>query len=169
MDNSWVIAPNSAERYEVNRLGEIRNAKTKNLVRGVRDTAGYVRVRYRASGKVYSFAAHVAIAKAFIPNPENRPEVNHIDGDKTNNRVDNLEWCTHKENIVHAWKTGLITPMMYSNPVKVENTKTGITEVFSSQKDAADFYNIPQASISYALHHTRKNSSKHSDYLFNFV
>ena len=54
---------------------------------------------------------HRVIAETFIPNPNNLPCVNHKDGNKLNNSVDNLEWCTHSENTIHAYQTGLEQPM----------------------------------------------------------
>lgn len=66
---------------------------------------GYLYLRVKPCGKLYK--VHRLVAMAFIPNPENKPQVNHIDGNKSNNHYKNLEWCSVKENIVHAWKTGL--------------------------------------------------------------
>lgn len=68
---------------------------------------GYERVTLSIDDKPKTFFAHVIVAKTFIPNPENKPEVNHIDGNKINNHVSNLEWCTRLENVRHAIETGL--------------------------------------------------------------
>lgn len=69
---------------------------------------GYVEVRLTKKGKTTTTFIHILLAKAFIPNPFNKPEVNHINGNKKDNRVENLEWCTRLENMQHANRTGLI-------------------------------------------------------------
>lgn len=68
---------------------------------------GYLGVTLSFNGKVQQVCIHQLVARAFLPNPENKPQVNHIDGDKSNNKVTNLEWVTASENNYHACKTGL--------------------------------------------------------------
>ena len=73
------------------------------VVRDIYKTNGYKIVWITIDGKHKSLVAHRIVAKTYLPNPENKPQVNHIDGNKGNNRVENLEWCTAKENAYHAF------------------------------------------------------------------
>lgn len=70
----------------------------------------YYRVALCRNGKKENVSVHRLVARTFIPNPENKPCVNHIDGNKHNNHVENLEWVTYSENTIHAYQTGLIPP-----------------------------------------------------------
>lgn len=72
-----------------------------------RDQKGYLRVYLNDRGRTRFVPVHRLVANAFIPNPEHKPQVNHIDGNKCNNNVLNLEWCTNSENQIHAYRLGL--------------------------------------------------------------
>jgi hypothetical protein len=89
--------------YEVSSIGNVRNMKTGKVLKGGITPKGYKRVQLYDK-KVF---IHRLVAEAFIPNPENKPQVNHKDGDKSNNFVDNLEWCTNTENMKHAKENNL--------------------------------------------------------------
>ena len=105
--------------YQISNLGRLKSKerivnhpKGKCLLKEkylseVKNKKGYIEFQITYDSRHYSRKAHRLVAIAFIPNPENKPQVNHIDGDKTNNSVENLEWCTNSENQIHAIKTGL--------------------------------------------------------------
>ena len=89
-----------------------RNRRTKYIKKGrvlkqPTNSHGYLYVSIHKDGKQRVIQSHELIAKTFLPNPENKPQVNHIDGNKKNNKVDNLEWVTPSENLLHAFRTGL--------------------------------------------------------------
>lgn len=79
----------------------------------VNNTKTYSYVILQNSKQIKSFLVHRVVALLFIPNPENKPQINHIDGNKNNNHVDNLEWCTRSENMRHAHKNGLVRETKY--------------------------------------------------------
>lgn len=102
------------ELYEVSNFSNIRPRKqrpgnTRKVLKNLKPKImpdGYHNFRYSLNGKQRYMAWHRVVALAFIPNPENKKEVNHKDLDKSNNKIENLEWVTPKENIRHAWENG---------------------------------------------------------------
>ena len=96
--------------YQISNFGRIKSFHYKNpsVLRVSISNSGYKRLVLSKNGKYESVCIHVLVAKAFIPNLENKREVNHKDGDKSNNCVDNLEWVTRSENMKHAHKNKLL-------------------------------------------------------------
>ena len=97
---------------------------------------GYGYVTMCAHGQTHSATIHSLVARAFIPNPENKPEVNHIDGNKHNNCVENLEWVTRAENMYHARVNGLLRPNYGANHFK---SKSVIAYDFKTHQKLAQF------------------------------
>jgi hypothetical protein len=93
--------------YEVSSLGRIRSAKTGRIKTTKPDDSGYVVTNIRNS----TVSVHREMAIAFIPNPANKPTVNHDNGVKTDNRLDHFSWMTHTEQMEHAYRLGLSKPV----------------------------------------------------------
>lgn len=131
----WKDVEGYEGHYEISSLGKFKSSKygRKTILTQQIGTTGYFHVFLSVKSKVKIIKTHRLVAKAFIPNPQNKPQVNHKDGNKLNNRLSNLEWVTHKENAEHAYKSGLTTVDHFNK--KVICTKTGKT--FESVVEAA--------------------------------
>jgi hypothetical protein len=141
------------EDYVITEEGKVFSRKTNSYMTTTLSSRGYPRVRLSNNGKRYTKTVHRLVAESYIPNPENKPQVNHIDGCKTNNSIFNLEWCTSSENLKHAFKLGLRDgkgenhSQAKLNEVKVRVIKRMI-EGNVKQKDIAGFFNIHFGTVS---------------------
>ena len=158
--------------YQVSNMGRVKSFNYKNtgkegILNGSKNKRGYKIVHLCKNGKANHYLVHRLVAIVFIPNPNNYPEVNHIDENKTNNYVDNLEWCDGKYNLNYGTRNKRIsknrkgkcagkehpnygksrsketTQKMSensTNKTKVINLDTG--EIFDSMREAGDKYNM---------------------------
>lgn len=116
MEEIWKDVEGFEGVYQISNLGQLKSfKKDKNgkILKNTNKNGDYFSVVLRNKDKIQSIRIHNLVAKHFILNPNNYNEINHKDGNKQNNCVNNLEWCTHKQNIEHAKKLGL---WVYNHP-----------------------------------------------------
>ena len=99
-----MIRDSMFDGYAVTNDGKVYSKKTNKFMKLSIGSKGYIQVCLTVDGKKRTIRVHRIVAETFIPNIENKPQVNHIDGNKQNNCVDNLEWCNNSENQKHSYR-----------------------------------------------------------------
>lgn len=165
--------------YQVSNLGRVKSLeryfenhsklqKLEGKIKAIRiDTGGYYTTDLYCNNKQRTWKVHRLVAMAFIPNPEKKPTVNHKDGNKLNNNVDNLEWCTQHEQNEHFYRLGLkskenidkaIKAMNKANAKKVKCLETGV--VYESASDAGRKIGISSSLVMMCCRGKRKSCGK---------
>lgn len=161
-EEKWVSINEYNGHYEISNHGRVKSTERivcrKGKIRKIhsikmpnkilktrKDKYGYERISLHLNNIMKTFHIHKLVAIHFIQNPKNKPEVNHIDGNKLNNCVDNLEWVTGKENIQHAHLNNLIK---YTGiPVMQIDKDNKVVRVWNSGNEAARMLKIDQGAI----------------------
>ena len=140
--------------YQVSNLGRVKRVETDRVLKGSKNKKGYLRVDLYKNGSQSNKRIHRLVAQAFIPNPENKSQVNHIDENKTNNVISNLEWTTAKENINHGTRNeraGNTISKSNSIPIIATNLKTGESQEFYGARECARQLGLQAPSITSVL------------------
>lgn len=111
----WEAVNGYENHYLISPTGSVYSTRSKKLLSPF-VSSGYLQVELNVNGVARKHLIHRLVAQAYLPNPSNLPCVNHKDGNKLNNSVSNLEWCTYKENMEHASKQGLLKTVGSNNP-----------------------------------------------------
>ncbi len=149
----WIEIKNFPN-YFVNELGQVKSGPKKTrkgfrLLKPMNENTNYTTVDLCKDGKIVRKLIHRIVAEAFLPNPENKPQVNHINGIKSDNRLENLEWVTRSENQLHSIRIGLRHTRGEKNS-QCKLTSEQVIEIRNSKernKDIAEKYNISYSTV----------------------
>lgn len=161
----WKTVPGFDGRYEVSNFGRVRtfangrwgNRPQCKIMSLKKNPGGYSCValhKPNSGGKCKYRMVHRLVAEAFIPNPENKKAVNHIDGDKSNNLVANLEWVTYSENSIHAVRIGLSTPSQRQKDVTIQRCSIPVLMFDKNMNLLAGYESAKQASLQTGTDHS---------------
>lgn len=148
--------------YEISNLGRVkslpkvvgRRIKPESFLKIRISKQGYKMVSLCKQYTVFNASVHRLVAEAFIPNPEHKETINHIDGNKLNNAISNLEWATQHENNLHAYRTGLHDPKKNGRTGKRRPLTESEKKLISERTKEAMHTSVVQAK----LHSTRKKA-----------
>lgn len=162
MQEQFMLLPFD-KKYAISNKGNIINVKSGKRLNTRINAHGYKEIQLSTNGKRKNYRIHRLVAQLFILNTEKKPYINHKDGNKLNNTVDNLEWCTAKENDFHARHNNLKNQ---NKPIRAINLEDNSEIVFESLSECARFLNTNTGSIHRVLTNKR---NKHKGYSFTYL
>ena len=161
----WKDIPGFEGKYQISSYGCVKyvgtrlssNGTRERLIKAFPNQHGYLMVAPRNNnGDRHNVSIHKTVARLFVPNPESKPCVNHRNGIKTDNRIENLEWCTIAENNRHALDNGLNKPVGRRRPVISLDKNGQIVGAYSSTREAARRHGVSQTCVWTALRSSKK-------------
>ena len=152
--------------YDITKEGVIINLKTNRKYKGTIGNNGYLHWQTTKNNKHYDWSIHRLIAIKYIPNPNNYPVINHIDGNKLNNSIDNLEWCTYSDNVKHAYNTKLIKGGA-KTVLQIDKNTNKIINIFKSEMEAGRITGINHSAISKVCRGVRKTAGNYKWKYYN--
>lgn len=153
--------------YLITDEGDVISMKLNKPICQWVDNVGYKQVKLFKDGKKCYKRVHRLVAEAFLPNELNLPQVNHIDGDKLNNNISNLEWCDNKENTQHGYDNKLYHSKRRSIKINVYNKNNGeYICTYKSIRETADKLHINRKTLSRILFEDKENNY---DYKFEAI
>lgn len=149
--------------YEISNMGRLRNKNTLRILKTRISKFGYEHITITYGGEQYFRAIHRLVAKTFLINPDNKPDVNHIDENKLNNNVNNLEWVTKSENINHGTRNERVRKAISNSktlsiPIIATNLKTGEVQEFYGSRECARQLGLNHSLITNVLKGRRRQT-----------
>lgn len=174
MQEVWKDIKGYEGLYQVSNKGRVKSLSrvasngrriAERILKPYKNRGGYLQVNFYKDGKLINHYIHRLVATAFIPNPENKPEVNHVNENKENNNANNLEWATRKENNNHGTRKERMAKT-HSKPVIGISLDGKSYLYFNSAKDAQRLGRFNHGAISDCCRGKRKT---HKGYIWNYV
>ncbi|MDR1182031.1 MAG: NUMOD4 motif-containing HNH endonuclease [Bacteroidales bacterium] len=171
MEEIWKDIPEYEGLYQISNLGRVKslfgnNQKRRDkILKPALTNCGYLRTALTNHNKVCHLSIHRLVAITFIPNPEDKEQINHINGIKTDNHFKNLEWCSGSENMKHAYRIGLEKPCDNGFKKAISIKDDNGSRTYKSIREMCRSENIDRRHVQRVLHGEK---SKYKKYKFHY-